>query len=90
MFYPNVQTPNKMFVRIREDLHEKWCREVKSEFFKIYTMYFMYCYKNHFNVSSFHWFLHFITSSRNIQLKVFVQGCLLICVHFLQLEEERL
>lgn len=40
--------PNKMFVRIREDLREKWCRDVGVEYCKVYTMY---CCKDHFDVS---------------------------------------
>ncbi|KAF9424329.1 hypothetical protein HW555_000468, partial [Spodoptera exigua] len=37
-------SPDKIFVRIREDLKQKWCREAKAECFKIYRMY---CCKDH-------------------------------------------
>lgn len=41
-------SPNKIFVRIREDLREKWCRDVGVEYFKVYVMY---CCEDHFDVS---------------------------------------
>lgn len=41
--------PNKIFVRNREDLQEKWCREAGAEYYKVYTMY---CREDHFNVST--------------------------------------
>ncbi|XP_047042274.1 uncharacterized protein LOC124646216 isoform X1 [Helicoverpa zea] len=37
-------SPDKIFVRVREDLKEKWCREAKAECFKIYRMY---CCEDH-------------------------------------------
>ncbi|KAF9791368.1 hypothetical protein SFRURICE_014080 [Spodoptera frugiperda] len=40
---------NKIFVRIREDLREKWCREAGAEYYKVVAMY---CCEDHFNVSS--------------------------------------
>lgn len=40
--------PNKIFVRIREDLRKKWCREVDAEYFNYYCMY---CCEDHLNVS---------------------------------------
>lgn len=41
-------SPNKIFVRIREDLREKWCRAVNTEYFKVYTQF---CCEDHFDVS---------------------------------------
>lgn len=41
-------SPNKIFVRIREDLREKWCRDVGVEYYKVYTAY---CCEDHFDVS---------------------------------------
>lgn len=40
-------SPDKIFVRVREDLKEKWCREAKAECFKIYRMY---CCEDHLEV----------------------------------------
>ncbi|KAJ0180453.1 hypothetical protein K1T71_003857 [Dendrolimus kikuchii] len=39
-------SPDKIFVRIRNDLQEKWCREVNTEYFKMYTIY---CCEDHIN-----------------------------------------
>lgn len=41
-------SPNKIFVRIREDLRKKWCHEAGAEYYNVYTMY---CCEDHFNVS---------------------------------------
>jgi hypothetical protein len=44
----SASTPDKIIVRIREDLRKEWCRAVGVEYFKVYTQY---CCEDHFDVS---------------------------------------
>lgn len=43
-----VNSPDKLFVHIRHDLREQWCKAVDTEYSSLYTIY---CCEDHFNVS---------------------------------------